>query len=349
MDEIKVLDVVALREDLPDHRLRQGEVGTVVERWKDGAYEVEFSDDSGEAYAFAALPSNKLMKLHFQKIEAVEASPLSPEVRRFLDEGFAFFNNGDEVQAESKLRSAITLEPRSRAAILNSILRSFDTNNDWEARIQALRFLYHLAPEYEYGRNNLAITYLNYGVEKAKEGDTEQAMMLFCYAITLDVTADIASKVRENYAGVVTTLGIKAHKKGDYENAVAAMRVACMVLPDEQTRHNLGLGHAYLALSHMDRGQYEAAIPVFEEAEEAGLILPELLNDYAIALVFVSREDEAKLAFGRALELSPNNYIIKENLTKLSRNDARDTLVHEKVRVQYIPIPTASSQYQIAA
>ena len=60
MDEIKVLDVVALTEDVHQHGLRRGEVGTVVERWKDGAYEVEFSDDSGEAYAFAALRPEQL-------------------------------------------------------------------------------------------------------------------------------------------------------------------------------------------------------------------------------------------------------------------------------------------------
>lgn len=70
MDEIKVLDVVALTEDVQQHGLRRGEVGTVVERWKDGAFEVEFSDDSGEAYAFAALRPEQLMKLHFRKDEA---------------------------------------------------------------------------------------------------------------------------------------------------------------------------------------------------------------------------------------------------------------------------------------
>lgn len=70
MDEIKVLDVVALTEDVEQHGLRRGEVGTVVERWKDGAYEIEFCDDSGEAYAFAALRPEQLMKLHFRKDEA---------------------------------------------------------------------------------------------------------------------------------------------------------------------------------------------------------------------------------------------------------------------------------------
>jgi hypothetical protein len=70
MDEINLLDVVAVIEDVPEKGLRRGEVGTVVERWKDGAFEVEFSDDSGEAYAFAALSEDQLMKLHFQKDQA---------------------------------------------------------------------------------------------------------------------------------------------------------------------------------------------------------------------------------------------------------------------------------------
>ena len=70
MDEIKLLDVVALIEDLNSQGLRRGEVGTVVEQWKDGVFEVEFSDNSGKAYAFAALHPDQLMKLHFRKDEA---------------------------------------------------------------------------------------------------------------------------------------------------------------------------------------------------------------------------------------------------------------------------------------
>jgi hypothetical protein len=70
MDEIKLLDVVALTENLESEGLRRGEVGTVVEQWAEGVFEVEFSDDSGKAYAFAAVPAEKLMKLHFRKDEA---------------------------------------------------------------------------------------------------------------------------------------------------------------------------------------------------------------------------------------------------------------------------------------
>jgi Domain of unknown function (DUF4926) len=67
MDEIKLLDVVALIEDLESEGLRRGEVGTVVELWKNGVFEVEFSDDAGKAYAFAAVRPEQLIKLHFRK------------------------------------------------------------------------------------------------------------------------------------------------------------------------------------------------------------------------------------------------------------------------------------------
>ncbi|HLL15236.1 MAG TPA: DUF4926 domain-containing protein [Pyrinomonadaceae bacterium] len=70
MDTIKILDMVAVTGDIPEHGLRRGEVGTVVERWKDGAYEVEFSDDTGEAYAFVALRPDQMMPLYHRKRDA---------------------------------------------------------------------------------------------------------------------------------------------------------------------------------------------------------------------------------------------------------------------------------------
>jgi Domain of unknown function (DUF4926) len=70
MAEIKTLDVVAVTQDIPEHGLRRGEVGTVVDRWKDGVYEVEFSDDTGEAYAFAALRAEQLLPLYRRKRDA---------------------------------------------------------------------------------------------------------------------------------------------------------------------------------------------------------------------------------------------------------------------------------------
>ncbi len=47
MPEIKILDVVALTEDIPGRDLIRGQVGTVVESLPPDAFEVEFSDDTG--------------------------------------------------------------------------------------------------------------------------------------------------------------------------------------------------------------------------------------------------------------------------------------------------------------
>ncbi len=49
--KIKLLDIVALTRDVPEHNLKRGEVGTVVEILSDGdTFEVEFSDDNGQMY-----------------------------------------------------------------------------------------------------------------------------------------------------------------------------------------------------------------------------------------------------------------------------------------------------------
>ena len=61
---VEMHSVVALLEDLPDEGLVRGQVGTVVENWAAGVYEVEFADDSGRAYAMIALRAEQLMRLH---------------------------------------------------------------------------------------------------------------------------------------------------------------------------------------------------------------------------------------------------------------------------------------------
>jgi hypothetical protein len=66
MPEIEMLSVVALLEDLPEKGLRRGQVGTIVETLVPDVYEVEFSDDSGRAYASLALRADQLMRLHHE-------------------------------------------------------------------------------------------------------------------------------------------------------------------------------------------------------------------------------------------------------------------------------------------
>lgn len=66
---IKLLDVVALTTDLPEHNLWRGQVGTVVEILANGeAFEVEFSDRNGRTYESLGLRPNQIMVLHYEPI-----------------------------------------------------------------------------------------------------------------------------------------------------------------------------------------------------------------------------------------------------------------------------------------
>ena len=57
---MKELDSVVLKEDLPDHGLKEGDIGTVVLLHQGGAgYEVEFVALDGETVAVVTLSSSQ--------------------------------------------------------------------------------------------------------------------------------------------------------------------------------------------------------------------------------------------------------------------------------------------------
>ena len=63
--EIKLLDVVVLTQDVPEHNLKRGSIGMVVEILSNGeAFEVEFSDDNGQMYKCLSFPASQLELLH---------------------------------------------------------------------------------------------------------------------------------------------------------------------------------------------------------------------------------------------------------------------------------------------
>jgi len=70
--EIRLLDVVALTADVPEHGLERGQVGTVVEVLAPGRYDVEFCDDDGRTYALAALHTDQLLVLRYNPRQAAE-------------------------------------------------------------------------------------------------------------------------------------------------------------------------------------------------------------------------------------------------------------------------------------
>ncbi|MFN4795963.1 MAG: DUF4926 domain-containing protein [Pseudanabaena sp.] len=70
LTKLNLFDIVALKNDLPQHRLQSGQVGTIVEILAPEVYEVEFSDDDGQTYAMQALPAHQLLKLHYKPMSS---------------------------------------------------------------------------------------------------------------------------------------------------------------------------------------------------------------------------------------------------------------------------------------
>ncbi|HCK66991.1 MAG TPA: DUF4926 domain-containing protein [Anaerolineae bacterium] len=66
--KIKLLDVVALTQELPERDLSLGQVGTVVEILEPNVFEVEFSDSDGRTFAELALRAEQLLVLHYEPV-----------------------------------------------------------------------------------------------------------------------------------------------------------------------------------------------------------------------------------------------------------------------------------------
>ena len=69
--EIKLLDVVELTQDVPEHNLKRGYIGTVVEILSNGeAYEVEFSNTNGQMFKCVSFLDSQLRVIPHEQIKA---------------------------------------------------------------------------------------------------------------------------------------------------------------------------------------------------------------------------------------------------------------------------------------
>ena len=68
MEQIKLYDLVFLKEDLPKPSLMKGIIGTVIYIYKpDKLFEVDFISKEGESIASVVLENNQILKLDDDK------------------------------------------------------------------------------------------------------------------------------------------------------------------------------------------------------------------------------------------------------------------------------------------
>ncbi len=73
---MKLLDQVVLAEDLPDHRLRAGDIGTVVLTYEGGkGYEVEFMTLDGETLAVVTVLADQVRPIAHNEIAHARPIP----------------------------------------------------------------------------------------------------------------------------------------------------------------------------------------------------------------------------------------------------------------------------------
>jgi tetratricopeptide (TPR) repeat protein len=301
------LEIVELTEDLPDFGLRQGERGTVVEAFDDPeeAYVLEFTDKSGA-------PSRLAYGVKPDQIRNINAI-----AKEFYVQGMKALSEGDFVEALDSLRKAVNLIPSYVGGMHNSLAQSFGSSEDWRRFIFSMHLVRLIDPNYEFARDNLAIAYLNYGVQEAKKGALEESLRFFHAALEVEASQETITRIRENISASHTALGIQDFHNGDIERALFRFRSAHIIITNELTRQNLSKAYFHFANFCSTKGDMQRAIDSYQRAEDTGLILPEVLNNHACALADSGQFVEAIMILETAQALAPKDEIIKFNLSKV--------------------------------
>src|SRR5205807_3364823 len=98
---------------------------------------------------------------------------------------------GDYVSATRELQQSIELIPSYIRSLHESIRQAFAPREDWGSLIAALQFVIRLNPDYVIAKHNLAIAFLNYGAQQAKQGNYLEALHLFQSALRVEAQDEV--------------------------------------------------------------------------------------------------------------------------------------------------------------
>ncbi|HEX8845715.1 MAG TPA: tetratricopeptide repeat protein [Pyrinomonadaceae bacterium] len=322
------LDIVELTEDLPEYGLLKGAKGTVVEVFDkpEEAYMIEFLEDLGATSKIA------------DWVKPSQIKNIDTIAREIYTRGMAHLQQGNYIEAAREIRQAAELIPSYVRGLHESFGQTLAPIEDWPRLIAAMHFVRLIDPNYEFAKNNLAIAYLNYGVQEANKGNYEDSIQLFQSALRIESPSDVESIIKENIATSHTVLGIQSYKKGDFPLTVKHLEAAYTFNPNERTRHDLGVAYFHMAMLCVSKGDLQRAITYYQWAEDAGLMLPEVLNNHACALADNGEVEEAILRLESAQALAPKDESIRSNLSKLLNAKTPVDFITEEIQEEFSPI-----------
>src|SRR5713101_389641 len=198
------LDIVELIEDLPEFGLHRGERGTVVETF----------DDPEEAYLLEFVEGIGSSKLAYG-VKPEQIKNIDTIAREYYQKGMAALNSGKFLESLRDLRKAIELIPSYIRGLHNSLAQSIGPHEDWPRFIFAMKLIWLLDPHYEMARENLAIAYLNLGVQEAKGGEFDQSLITFHAALAVKASQEVVDLIKNNIASSYTALGTRAFSNSE--------------------------------------------------------------------------------------------------------------------------------------
>lgn len=310
----KLLDVVELEGVEPRPSASPSIRGTVVEIFTEPtkAALIEVLDQNGVPRDFVTRPIEH-MKTVWTAPESVAMEVERDDPQRSFEKGILLLQNGLIAEAKHHFAQAFALEPRLAASLVNST-NILAQRGVFDAAIFIYELILELQPQYALGRENLAITHLNRGVQYARLRAIDKAVDDFNAALALGPSAKVVELARQNLVAAYTQLGILHAEIRRYQEALANFVAAFQLNPSDITRKNLALTLVSLSAERTENRSQLPRATFFTRAMQMGLTLSECLNAYGATLAGLGQLSEARRALEAAVEADSTNELAKKNL-----------------------------------
>lgn len=332
---------IELTRNLPEYGLEKGQRGIVIDETQEPelTYTAEFTIGSGleRTTVFA------------KGIKASEVVNLNDFAKVLYDHAVELINLGKPFEAQQEFRRAIDIQPGYLSVLHNLIISSYEeatkgqgSLEQMESLISGLRFILDIKPDFEIARFNIAVVYMNHGVERALQNDIQLALELYHRANVIETPEEFVHRLRWNFIAAYTSLSVQAQEQEKYQRAVSYSRMACAIESNEITRSNLGAAYTNLAAFHIVQKDYVSAYNALMIAKDTGINAPQWYSNLGAVFAAGGSIDLAISYFNHALISAPEDDFAKTNLTNLlalkAATEARKETEYQIPLIGIVPI-----------